>query len=57
MISIMKRKRPTSYLLRDIPYDQWTALKAQAERDGLSLRQLLLSWIADHVGTDDRKAA
>lgn len=53
----MKRKRPTSYLLRDIPYDQWTALKAQAERDGLSLRQLLLSWIADHVGTDDRKAA
>jgi|WetSurMetagenome_2_1015567.scaffolds.fasta_scaffold19772_4 hypothetical protein len=52
----MKRKRPTSYLIRNIPYDQWIALKAAAERDGVSLRDLLLSWIAERVGMDGKAA-
>ena len=46
----MKRKRPTSYLLRNIPYDHWMALKARAADEGVSLRTLLLAWIARMVG-------
>ena len=57
IIITMVRKKPTSYLIRDIPYDQWKALKARAERDGVrNVRDLLLRWIADYV-TEAQRAA
>ena len=41
------------YLLDDIPAGLWTAVKAKAKRQGLSLRALILQLLTEWLARED----
>jgi hypothetical protein len=44
-----QRTRPTTYLIRAIPYQQWLAFKARAARENVTVRALLIRWIVQYA--------
>jgi hypothetical protein len=53
----MATAKPTIYLLRDIPRESWLRARGRALLEGLTMREVILSLVAQYAaGSIDAKA-